>query len=544
MEGILIKWTNYLNGWQERYFVVSDGVLYYFKSKSEMKYGIRGSMSLGNALIKPDRYDLSNFEIALNGAVWYLKAEDEVQRNIWVKYLNEQSGPNSGLNYIRKKEMEWRNEVPNNVDVPFSMEVKNGLDMMKKLSAHESNVSLKFCNLQSHVEELINFVIEYSKETNKQIPFVYNLKNELIDFKDNLCLLSNMVDDITKNYHTQEGITNKSSHKDEINEIYKKDEIETTNTIIKNTYNNKISNPSSPLSVLSDTEDEFFDTRTFTSDGEDNEGQLETGINCKSLKDTNNGKEKEVKVNNKMPQQITSPHDPLWETVEKITFEQLKAAKESVDEGRWELFTHSGAMKMYKMDVEIDGMICDPLKAYHYVNGVTAKEFLKYFYEFEYKKEWDDTLVKGTLVEQISPDLAIIHQLHKRIWPSAQRESLFWSHYRNVSEHKDEECYDAYIVCNHDIQRDDVPLTSSSAVRVGLKIAMFCQTVILTKDKPIDKLTRNDVAVKIVYVAQVNPGGWLPKAPLMQVYKREYPKFLKQFTAYVEGKIKSENLII
>uniref|UniRef100_A0AAF5D431 START domain-containing protein n=2 Tax=Strongyloides stercoralis TaxID=6248 RepID=A0AAF5D431_STRER len=541
MEGVLIKWTNYLNGWQERYFVVSDGVLYYFKSKSEMKYGIRGSMSLANALIRSDRFDGHNFEIALNGAIWYLKAEDECKRNLWVQYLNEQAGPYDGPNFLKKKEVQWKNEVPNNVDVPFSMDIKNTLDMMKKLSAHESNVSLKFCNLQSHVEELINFVIEYSKETNKQIPFIYNLKNEIIDFKENLCLLSSMVDEITKNCQKRENINSKKSYKNKNNE---KNEEVTINIPIKNTLNNTIQNPSSSLSVFSDTEDEFFDTHTFNSDGEENEGQLETGINCTNLNDINNCNEKVTKENNQMPDKITTSNSSLWDIVDKVTFEQLNAARESVDEGKWELFTHSGPMKMYKMDVEIDGMICDPLKAYHYVNGVTAREFLKYFYEFEYKKEWDDTLVKGTLIEQISPDLAIIHQLHKRIWPSAQRESLFWSHYRNVSEFKDEECYDAYIVCNHDIQREDVPMTSSSAVRVGLKIAMYCQTVILNKDKPIDQLSRDEVAVKVVYVAQVNPGGWLPKAPLMQVYKREYPKFLKQFTSYVEGKIKSKNLTI
>lgn len=37
----------------------------------------------------------------------------------------------------------------------------------------------------------------------------------------------------------------------------------------------------------------------------------------------------------------------------------------------------------------------------------------------------------------------------------------------------------------------------------------------------------------------VNPGGWAPSSVLRAVYKREYPKFLKRFTAYVLEKTKN-----
>ena len=42
----LQKWTNYLHGWQERYFVLEDGVLSYYKSEMDTQYGCRGSISL------------------------------------------------------------------------------------------------------------------------------------------------------------------------------------------------------------------------------------------------------------------------------------------------------------------------------------------------------------------------------------------------------------------------------------------------------------------------------------------------------------------
>ena len=46
LRGSLQKWTNYLHGWQERYFVLADGVLSYYKSEMDTQYGCRGSISL------------------------------------------------------------------------------------------------------------------------------------------------------------------------------------------------------------------------------------------------------------------------------------------------------------------------------------------------------------------------------------------------------------------------------------------------------------------------------------------------------------------
>ena len=80
---------------------------------------------------------------------------------------------------------------------------------------------------------------------------------------------------------------------------------------------------------------------------------------------------------------------------------------------------------------------------------------------------------------------------------------------------------------------------------------MVCQTIIEARDKPIDALTRDDISCRIIYVAQgsqiraiccpyarfsVHPGGWVVKSALRQLYKREYPKFLRSFSAYVQKK--------
>lgn len=44
--GTLSKWTNYLQGWQERHVVVRKGILSYYRSEIDTQYGCRGSVSL------------------------------------------------------------------------------------------------------------------------------------------------------------------------------------------------------------------------------------------------------------------------------------------------------------------------------------------------------------------------------------------------------------------------------------------------------------------------------------------------------------------
>lgn len=44
------------------------------------------------------------------------------------------------------------------------------------------------------------------------------------------------------------------------------------------------------------------------------------------------------------------------------------------------------------------------------------------------------------------------------------------------------------------------------------------------------------VNIVLMYRGAVNPGGWAPASVLRAVAKREYPKFLKRFTSYVQEK--------
>ena len=52
MTGTLSKWTNYIHGWQDRFIVLKEGSLSYYKSETDTGFGCRGAISLGKAVIK------------------------------------------------------------------------------------------------------------------------------------------------------------------------------------------------------------------------------------------------------------------------------------------------------------------------------------------------------------------------------------------------------------------------------------------------------------------------------------------------------------
>lgn len=43
---MLLKWTNYINGWQQRYFTLRDGILSYYTSESDIDTGCKGALKV------------------------------------------------------------------------------------------------------------------------------------------------------------------------------------------------------------------------------------------------------------------------------------------------------------------------------------------------------------------------------------------------------------------------------------------------------------------------------------------------------------------
>ncbi|XP_044002352.1 oxysterol-binding protein 1 isoform X2 [Aphidius gifuensis] len=86
MKGWLFKWTNYLKGYQRRWFVLSNGLLSYYRNPSEMSHTCRGAISLHGALIHT--VDACTFVVSNGGTqTFHIKAANEVERQQWVTAL-------------------------------------------------------------------------------------------------------------------------------------------------------------------------------------------------------------------------------------------------------------------------------------------------------------------------------------------------------------------------------------------------------------------------------------------------------------------------
>uniref|UniRef100_A0A7E4ZZZ4 Oxysterol-binding protein n=1 Tax=Panagrellus redivivus TaxID=6233 RepID=A0A7E4ZZZ4_PANRE len=85
--GFLQKWTNYLKGYRQRWFVLdSNGILSYYRGREEVGHACRGSLNLQESQIHTDPATC-NLTISASSQAFHLKAQNEVDRQEWLNAL-------------------------------------------------------------------------------------------------------------------------------------------------------------------------------------------------------------------------------------------------------------------------------------------------------------------------------------------------------------------------------------------------------------------------------------------------------------------------
>ncbi|UJR15925.1 hypothetical protein I4U23_002845 [Adineta vaga] len=85
IRGWLYKWTNYLKGYQKRWFVLQAGVLSYYRSQDEMTHTCRGTVYLESAHLSSD--DSCHFVISNGSTVIHLRTSNENDGQRWMNAL-------------------------------------------------------------------------------------------------------------------------------------------------------------------------------------------------------------------------------------------------------------------------------------------------------------------------------------------------------------------------------------------------------------------------------------------------------------------------
>uniref|UniRef100_A0A3Q1K2D7 Oxysterol-binding protein n=1 Tax=Anabas testudineus TaxID=64144 RepID=A0A3Q1K2D7_ANATE len=86
-KGWLFKWTNYLKGYQRRWFVLSNGLLSYYRTQAEMGHTCRGTIPLATAHIEVG--DTCHLVLTSGGRSYHLKATSEGECQRWVSALQQ-----------------------------------------------------------------------------------------------------------------------------------------------------------------------------------------------------------------------------------------------------------------------------------------------------------------------------------------------------------------------------------------------------------------------------------------------------------------------
>lgn len=570
-KGVLSKWTNYLHGWQDRYIVLKDGTLSYYKSQDDLAYGCRGAVSLARASVTPHQFDECRFDVAVNDSVWYLRAESEEERGVWIDVIDSHRQAESGYgseSNLRRHGSLISLTSGTSMSTASSSSFKRGRGLREKLMEMETFRDIlcrQIETLQSYFDSCASAVahgtlndlteddigdpddldsgdshhqagVSYPGHSSKDLASILqqhgahsvDFKGESFTFKATtagiIATLSHCIELMSQREEAwRKKLDREVERRKKYEEAYK-NLLEQHHKEKQNA--TRIAGPDfeeGPHSMIK--EEEFFDAIDASLD------KLEKEAEDKLL----------VKTKIRPPPKIhLSPENIFYGEINRVVHNHIHQLYEKTSEGKdvWECIAEDGELKVYKRELEVEGVVLDPLKAVHTVTGITGHEVCHYFWDIKYRMDWEATLDSSNVVQWLADDTFICHNIIKRVWPASQRDALFWTHIRHVQGETDEEP-DLWIVVNYSTNLDSVP--SNKYVRVTMNVAMVCQTII---EPPVDgPITRNNIKCKISYTAEVNPGGWAPASVLRAVYKREYPKFLKRFTSYVRDMTKDKEIM-
>ncbi|XP_049976777.1 pleckstrin homology domain-containing family A member 3 [Alexandromys fortis] len=111
MEGVLYKWTNYLTGWQPRWFVLDNGILSYYDSQDDVCKGSKGSIKMAVCEIKVHSADNTRMELIIPGEQhFYMKAVNAAERQRWLVALGSSKACLTDTRTAKEKEISETSE--------------------------------------------------------------------------------------------------------------------------------------------------------------------------------------------------------------------------------------------------------------------------------------------------------------------------------------------------------------------------------------------------------------------------------------------------
>ena len=254
MEGKLLKWTNYLYGWQERFCVLKGAIFSYYipNSESHMPKGrlhlaistIKENLNNNENLTEEDKNSDLGFEINTGSNVYFFKANNIEDKNNWIKIIK-------------------RNKVEAEKNIKEYFDKKTNEDKYSQLKDYISNLIAEQ-NLHSDLENKLKLAINDIDNNRIQQPQSMRLKsrnqlslsqNKQFNVKTEELNFSNKAFNLSKKEHHH-------IHSNSKEKFYSlSDEEENDEEIIMNNNDNKfkLSNPINLKKILPSFKKSFYD---------------------------------------------------------------------------------------------------------------------------------------------------------------------------------------------------------------------------------------------------------------------------------------------
>jgi collagen type IV alpha-3-binding protein len=106
------------------------------------------------------------------------------------------------------------------------------------------------------------------------------------------------------------------------------------------------------------------------------------------------------------------------------------------------------------------------------------------------------------VLDYLDTSTCIMYYLHKRVWPTAQRDSCVLCHIRNLGGDR------GWISTSFSVDHEKAP---EKHVRIKATIVLSARTIVKAR-KANEPLTRDHLVTEMSYLANIDPGGWAPAA--------------------------------
>uniref|UniRef100_A0A3P9N5X4 Ceramide transfer protein n=1 Tax=Poecilia reticulata TaxID=8081 RepID=A0A3P9N5X4_POERE len=538
--GVLSKWTNYIHGWQDRWVVLKNNTLSYYKSEDEREYGCRGSLCLSKAVITPHEFDECRFDISVNDSVWYLRAQDPEHRQEWIESIElhkAESGYGSETSLRRHGSMLSLTSAASALSSTSTSSFKKGHRLREKLAEMETFRDIlcrQVDTLQKYFDSCGDAVSKDEFQRDRVVeededefltttrpegehnhnnngskeklfspasPKVFNgidFKGEAITFKATtagiLSTLSHCIELMVKREDSwQKRLDKELEKRRRVEDAYRC----AMNELKKKSHYGGPDYEEGPNSLIN--EDEFFDAVEAELDRQD---KIEEQCQSEKVRTPRLPPVSPVDVFSAI-----STHRFADKVEEMVQNHMTYSLQDVGGDANWQLVIEEGEMKVYRREVEENGIVLDPLKATHAVKGVTGHEVCHYFWDTDVRNDWETTIDNFNVVETLSDNAIIVYQTHKRVWPASQRDILYLSAIRKILA-TNENDPDTWLVCNFSVDHDNAPPTNR-CVRAKINVAMICQTLVSPPEGD-KEISRDNILCKITYVAnELNSYSWL-----------------------------------